>query len=154
MNLSFQSMSDFEAIRIQSPMAPFSLTLQPMEFQSRDSSLRCQVAVVVTHPSGRFSYEASDVWLLTEQIDRFISELSDMTQGSRDRAKLRDMSQFLVLAVTQEACKASLSLRVFEPWPTGAEAKLDYATDVDPGFPAAILTQLRGYDRWWRRSSV
>lgn len=76
-----------------------------------------------------------------------------MTQGLRNQAKLRDMSQFVVLTVTQEVCEATVALSIFEPWPTGAEGKLSYYAKVEAGFPAAVLAQLRDYDRWWRRNS-
>lgn len=143
-------MVEFAAITIHSVLAPVSVVLQPMEFEVRHPSFRCHATCAIEHPTGRFTYEASDVWFSTEVFDRFLLELSGMTRGTHEQARLHDFSDSVVLTVTQQGRRTAVLLSVFEPAPNGAETGLNFTSDVDAGFPAAILAQLREYDRWWK----
>ena len=142
-------MQEFDAIKIQSPLAPFSLVLQPQEFEQRLPSFRCQVACEIQHPTGRFCYEASNIWFGTASFDRFLSDLGSMTRGAQAGARLADLSDDFVFSLAGRDGKTSASLTVFRPFPVKAEARLAFSAIVDAGLPAAILAQLRDYDRWW-----
>jgi hypothetical protein len=143
-------MVEFDAITIRSALTPVSVVLQPLEFETRHPSFRCQANFAVEHPTGRLTYEASNVWFGTEDFDQFLSELSGITRGTHEQARLRDLSNYVVLTVTQRGRKTSLSLSVFESLPKRGEARLSFTGDVDADYPATILAQLRDYDRWWK----
>ena len=142
-------MVEYDTIKIESALAPLSLLLHPQEFETRLPSFRCQASCTVSHPTGSFSYEASDVWFSTDDFDRFISELDGITRGTLEQARLHDLSDYVVLTVTQSGRKTSVSLSAFEPSPGCAEARLTFTAEVDAGFPAAVLASLREYERWW-----
>lgn len=142
-------MGEYDTIEIESALAPLSLLLHPQEFETRLSSFRCQVSCTVNHPTGSFSYNASDVWFSTDDFDRFISELDGITLGALEQARLRDLSGYIIFIVSRSALKTSVSLSAIEPFPGPAEARLSFAADVDAGLPAALLASLREYARWW-----
>ena len=142
-------MVEYDTIKIESALASLSLLLHLQEFETRLPSFRCQVSCTVSHPTGSFSYEASDVWFSTDDFDRFISELDGITRGALEQARLHDLSDYVVFIVKQSALKTSVSLSAFETSPGRAEARLSFTADVDAGFPAALLASLREYARWW-----
>lgn len=134
---------ELEIIKIGSPFAPLSLVLHPQEFEARSPSFRCQVICTIPHPTGRFSYEATDVWFSATDFDSFISELEGIARGTLELAQLNDMSDFLSFRVALIEQKTSVTLNVFEPSPNGAEARLSLKADVDADFPAKVLASLR-----------
>ena len=142
-------MVEFDTIKIESALAPLSLLLHPQEFETRYPSFRCQVSCIVSHPTGRFIYKASDIWFSTNDFDRFIFELDGITRGTLEQARLHDLSDYVIFIITQCGRKTSVSWSASEPSPDSAEARLSFTGNVDAGFPAAVLASLREYERWW-----
>ena len=145
-------MTEFATITIHSVLAPVSVVLQPLEYEANYPSFRCRATCVIEHPTGRLTYEASDVWFSTEQFDCFLLELSGITRGSHEQARLHDLSDCVVLTFIQNGRKTGVSLDIVERSPDSAEARLSFASDVGAEFPAAILNQLKEYDRWWKHA--
>lgn len=131
-------------LTLEPPHTPLSLRLQVLETEERFPSVRCQVTCTVRHPTGKFTYEASDVWFESHHIDHFITELDHLTRGTGAEARLHDLSEAFVLTLARrDPRRTTLALSIFEPSPEGAEARMSLTTNVDHDVPAVLLHALR-----------
>ncbi len=142
-------MPTFDRLKLESHLSPISLDLQPHKFESHYPSFCCQMICTIVHPTGKFIYEASDIWFGTDDFDRFRTELSDITRGKKPQARLHDLSDYVVMTVTESDRKTTISVDIFEPDPHTAETKLSFKADADLGLAASLLDSIRTFEQWW-----
>ncbi len=142
-------MAALDTITVCGADAPVSLVLEVLEVEDTYPSFRCSVSAIVHHPSGRFTYDASDIWFATEDYDRFLAQVTAMTQGTGHRARLRDMSDYVALEIVRDERTTTLALKVLEPFPNQDRAVLTFEGTVDADYPARVLARLAAFQPWW-----
>jgi hypothetical protein len=147
---------EFDPIKIQWANMPLSIVLYPYEYSPYASWFANRVTCEIEHLTGRFFYENSRVTFLTDNFDRFLLDLSSVTQGKLEQARFEDLDHSLVFTITQNSQrKTAVKLTIYRPSPNHREegrqevGKLEFSADIDPEMPAAILSKLREYHRWW-----
>jgi hypothetical protein len=69
---------------------------------------------VVRHPTGRFNYEANDLYFDLEYFERFRDQLGAMRNGHAQRATLSDQGEMLVFSLYLDEQRLKSSIRVRE----------------------------------------
>jgi hypothetical protein len=96
----------------------FDITIYPVEFNSYLPSFRAEVSCLISHPTGAFSYNASDIWFEKELVDHFFLSLKAMIDGNCESAKLECMSMYFVFEIKKVELvklKCNISIKEFQP---------------------------------------
>jgi hypothetical protein len=112
----------------------FDITIFPVEFESHLPSFRAEVSCVISHPTGSFSYNASDVWFDKESYDRFLSSLKAMRDGTGESAKLECCSGYFFFEVKKfELIKmrCNISIKEYQPFNEDTILKASFILDYD-----------------------
>ena len=93
----------------------FSITIYPVEFDLHLPSFRSEVSCFISHPTGSFSYNASDIWFDKEIYDNFLSSLKSMIYGNGTGARLECSSMYFIFEVRKfELVKLKCQISICE----------------------------------------
>lgn len=101
--------------------------------REQPESVRYEVDVVVSHPTGAFQYQADDIYVEVGDLTGFGRGLESLIAGATSEALLSCMSKYFRLRVTRNGSVVGLAVEIEEYVPNAANPKLIGSSVEDNG---------------------
>jgi hypothetical protein len=119
-----------DSIRISD--GDFAITIYPVEFDLHLPSFRSEVSCFISHPTGNFTYNASDIWFDKDIYNNFLSSLRSMINGNGSSARLECCSMYFIFEVSKiELTKLKCQISICEYQPNNENTSLKAAFILD-----------------------
>lgn len=125
------------------------LHLTLMEVDNYDpNTLRFAVYVDLSHPTGAFSYSASDIWLTTEMWNLFETEVEN---DIKKPAHFHDQSNYFNIIINKGQKKLEIKINIKEPLTTKGDMLFSsvHELDIDSAFLDQLRNSLKSFPKFW-----
>jgi len=126
-----------------------SVQLDLVDVDQNDPGSPCwRINLELSHPTGRFSYIADDIWIDTDVWDTFESEL---VAGVRSCAIFHDLSDYFVIKLERKDRCFEISVVVREFLATKGDLSMSakYMVDLDNVFVDRFRDGFAAYQKFW-----
>lgn len=112
----------------------FSLSIQLLSVQVYEAAspdYRFDFACRVRHPTGEFTYKATDIFFAPQMFRDFAEQLDAIRNGKTEHAKFQDYGQMIEFSLHVRNKKTHASLRISEYQPAAEQTLLSVGFPVD-----------------------
>ncbi|MFK0209271.1 hypothetical protein [Agrobacterium sp. NPDC090283] len=126
-----------------------SLEMNYLECDSNDQgSSRWSVKLTLSHFTGCFTYEATDIWFEASMWDLFVAGLSS---SRAQNLKFFDMSQYFIFSIERTATCFEIEIQAYEPLNSNGLMRLgaQLKSGLDGTFVSKLGDAFMEFPRFW-----
>ncbi|AFZ23903.1 hypothetical protein Cylst_1625 [Cylindrospermum stagnale PCC 7417] len=128
---------------------PISITMEVVEVDDYLPSLRMLVKCHIEHPTGFFTYQATDIWFDCSQWDEFVRILSQLEAKIEVEAILVDMSECLELKISNVHNQLHFNFSCKELNVGEGLTKINFSCQIDFEILSLIKREYSEFPKWW-----
>lgn len=125
------------------------LEMNYLECGSNDQgSSRWSVKLTLSHFTGCFTYEATDIWFEASMWDLFVADLSS---PQAQTLKFVDMSEYFIFSIERTATCFEIEIQAYEPQNSNRLMRLgvQLKSDLDGTFVSKLGDAFMEFPKFW-----
>ncbi|WP_421446171.1 hypothetical protein [Agrobacterium tumefaciens] len=125
------------------------LEMNYLECGSNDQgSSRWSVKLTLSHFTGCFTYEATDIWFEASMWDLFVADLSS---PQAQTLKFFDMSEYFIFSIERTATCFEIEIQAYEPQNSNRLMRLgvQLKSDLDGTFVSKLGDAFMEFPKFW-----
>jgi hypothetical protein len=111
--------------------------------------MRMGIRIQIVDPTGRMTYQASDVWFACRSWDEFVNSVSVLDGIALESVVLKNLSEHFSISISLKQEKLGFVFNCLEVYSGESTSKISYESEIDMDTLGHIQWTFNQSEKWW-----